>query len=148
MRTDGYGQIGVGNKVLASHRVAYQLENGPIPPGMVVCHKCDNQLCVNPEHLYLDTQVENIRDMVTKKRNFRPFGNINGMRKHPDRVPRGEKHGQSKITQKEASEIREIRTSKGWTIRRLAKFFDISPSTVRDILNGKTWRGVPNGKEV
>lgn len=58
---------GKWTKVYA-HRVAYQEAHGPIPEGMLVCHTCDNPPCINPEHLFLGTQVDNMQDMATKGR--------------------------------------------------------------------------------
>lgn len=68
--TNGYGQIGSGGRgrPLLSHRVSWQLTNGDIPAGMVVCHKCDNPLCCNPAHLFLGTQADNLKDMTDKGR--------------------------------------------------------------------------------
>lgn len=71
-RTEGgYGQIreaGVGSKLLAAHRAAFTLWLGPIPPSMLVCHRCDNPPCFNPEHLFLGTALDNWLDCVEKGR--------------------------------------------------------------------------------
>jgi HNH endonuclease len=71
----GYGQMGtevVANKrhMSYAHRIAWALRNGDIPPKMVVCHKCDNPLCVNIDHLFLGTYKQNTLDMVKKRRHY------------------------------------------------------------------------------
>ena len=63
-----YGFIGVPKGMEQAHRVSYRLNNGPIPPGMCVCHECDQPLCVNPEHLWLGTRKDNNDDKMKKGR--------------------------------------------------------------------------------
>lgn len=62
LHTAGYGQFTVGRKPRRAHRVSYELHNGPIPPGVLVLHSCDNRLCVNPTHLHLGNQALNAQE--------------------------------------------------------------------------------------
>lgn len=69
---NGYGQVGFNGHVRLAHRVAYTLAFGIIPEGMDVLHHCDNPSCVRPDHLFLGTQLDNIRDRDTKGRGVVP----------------------------------------------------------------------------
>jgi hypothetical protein len=64
----GYGQMYFMGKTCRAHRIAYQLENGPIPDGLLVCHFCDNPSCCNPWHLVTATAKQNTEDMIYKGR--------------------------------------------------------------------------------
>jgi hypothetical protein len=64
----GYGQIKVNYQNRKAHRVAWELAHGPIPDGLVVCHRCDNPPCCNVDHLFLGTHSDNTRDMHAKGR--------------------------------------------------------------------------------
>lgn len=69
----GYGQLSqTCGRPVKAHRVSYELSCGPIPQGMHVCHHCDVRSCVNPDHLFLGTQADNMLDMKKKGRAFRP----------------------------------------------------------------------------
>lgn len=64
-----YGHILLNGHMTRAHRISYYIQNGVIPDGGVICHSCDNTLCVNPSHLWLGTQRDNMRDMISKGRN-------------------------------------------------------------------------------
>lgn len=88
---DGYGQVNIGHRMMGAHRVSWEIKHGPIPEDLQVLHKCDNPSCINPEHLFLGTQTENIADMNAKGR----------------QVPsRGARNGRAKLTDDQVREIR------------------------------------------
>ena len=73
-RNSGYGRIGYNGKVVSAHRLSWIIHNGPIPEGKWILHKCDNKLCVNPNHLYAGTPGDNNYD--TAKRTSPKSGRI------------------------------------------------------------------------
>jgi hypothetical protein len=85
----GYGRIRVGNLTTTAHRVSYKLYVADIPDGMIVCHRCDNPPCVNPDHLFVGTHGDNMKDKVQKGRLKKSFGARNGSTKlNEDQVRR------------------------------------------------------------
>ncbi len=120
-----YGQISIGGhqgKPLLAHRASWEIAYGPIPNTMQVLHRCDNGRCVNPDHLFLGTQMDNIHDMMAKGRD--------GFR--------GERHGAAKLTE---AQVREILTSTE-TGRSIYRRTGISWKTISDIRRRVSWRHV------
>lgn len=74
----GYGQIWLDHTSNKAHRIAYHLYKGELPKELLVRHKCDNRLCVNPEHLELGTHQDNSQDAVSRGRQTKVFGSVNG----------------------------------------------------------------------
>jgi hypothetical protein len=72
LNNKGYGKLCVNGKQIFAHRASYALHVGPIPPGSVICHLCDNPRCVNPDHLFAGTMLDNTRDMIAKGRAVHP----------------------------------------------------------------------------
>ena len=66
----GYGRFSVGGHLIKATRYAWEQANGPIPNGMLVCHRCDNPPCVNPRHLFIGSMLDNMRDQGAKGRNY------------------------------------------------------------------------------
>ena len=124
--SSGYGRISAFGKVMTTHRVSYLLHKGEIPESVCVCHTCDNRLCVNPDHLWLGSQSENLKDAVKKGRMYRPD-------------TRGFRNGNTKLTTKDVSQIR-ILVAAGDLKYIVAKKFNVSPSTVTNLINFNTWK--------
>jgi hypothetical protein len=125
----GYGRLMLKGKVVMAHRASYECFIGPIPPGMSVCHGCDVRACVNPDHLWLGTQAENIKDMDNK-----------GRRRSRD--SRGEKSGLAKLTDEKVLEIRARHAVGGVSQAGLSKEFGISKALTCLIINRQRWRHI------
>jgi len=127
-QSNGYGRIYFSGKYDGAHRVSLMLAGIDVPPDACVCHKCDNKLCVNPAHLFVGTQSDNIKDMYEKGRGS--FEN----------QPRGESHGRSKLTEES---VKRIRGCDGLLTRdSIARMFGVSVPTVADIINRRKWKHV------
>ena len=117
----GYGALRHNGRTVYAHRLSYELHKGPIPAGLNVCHECDNRACVNPKHLFLGTDADNVADKVAK-----------------GRQQRGETSPMSKLTTEDVLAIRAA-TSPQWEI---AKAFGISQQQVSSIKTRRRWRHV------
>ncbi len=129
----GYGKFNIRGKHVIAHRYSYELYKEKIPPGMLICHKCDNKLCVNPDHLWIGTQKENINDAKKKGR----LPNLKGIRKPLCCV--GENHYLSKLKNKDIFEIKRLYKS-GVSGYRLHKMYNVTKKCISDILKNKTWK--------
>lgn len=120
----GYGALQISKSIgpRSAHRVSWEVNRGPIPAGVYVLHKCDNRKCVNPAHLFLGTQAENMRDMVSKGRSLR-----------------GEKCGRRKLNAVQVDEIR-LHTLLKVPQKDIAAKYGITRENVRLITNGKYWK--------
>lgn len=113
----GYGMFKDGGKNKVAHRVSWELHRGLIPAGMDVLHKCDVRCCVNPDHLFLGTALDNARDMIAKGRH-RFVG-----------PPRGEKNPRTKLSDAQVDEMRAVREERGLSYKALAAMFGVTAMT-------------------
>ena len=132
----GYGTLTLGGRTSSAHRLSYILAHGPIPAGLHVCHRCDNPPCVNPAHLYLGTNAQNMRDAV--RNGLMASGERHGLAKYPERRPRGAGHGMAKLTEADVLAIRQ-RHQGGETQMALATAYRVSFQTIHLIVRRKRW---------
>lgn len=116
----GYGKVVIRQIIFLAHRMSYVLTNGQIPRGLCVCHHCDVRSCVNPNHLWLGTNLDNARDMVAKGRS-----------------PKGEACGWSKLSEAQVLEI--VRRYENETASSLAEEFGVSMGAIFSIVGGHNW---------
>jgi hypothetical protein len=126
---DGYGLIGhkPGRR---TNRVSWSLFNGEIPGNKLVLHKCDERCCVNPEHLFLGTHLDNVRDMIQKERAKFP------------RKMYGEENPISVLCENTVREIRLAYRRGKVGYKTLANKFGVSPSSISRVVKNETWRMV------
>jgi hypothetical protein len=124
----GYGSFGDGERIDRSHRVSYRMAYGPLVPGQVVCHRCDNPPCVNPAHLFAGSALDNARDKVGKGRSG----------------PRlmGEAHLSAKLTAEQVVAIRE-RLAAGESQSALAREHGVTVQSIHAIAHYRSWRDLP-----
>lgn len=113
--SDGYGMINFQGKTFLAHRASWEFYKSEIPKKMLVCHKCDQPSCINPEHLFLGTQAENMFDMKIKNR-----------RKN---ICCDENNGRAKLTKEKAMLIRKRKEQK-IPVAIIANEFDVAKTTI------------------
>lgn len=122
----GYGEIKVDGRMEKAHRQAFLLRRGPIPQGMHVLHRCDNPPCVNPDHLFLGTNDDNVADRTAKGRSARNVGAAAST---------------AKLTEDDVRQIRRMATL-GMTNLEIAEAFPVNDRSISNIIRNKTWSHV------
>ena len=136
----GYGRVSCGREFnnMRAHRLSWAIVNGPIPEDMCICHSCDNPSCINPDHLFLGTKLDNTADMVSKGRHFTPFKEINRVKENPELAARGEANGNSILTE---DIVRQIRSFPGG-LDETAEKFGIGRTTAWRVKTYRSWKHV------
>jgi hypothetical protein len=129
--SSGYGSYGAPQGTVSTHRYAYALTYGPIDSKLLVCHRCDVKLCVNPSHLFLGTHADNALDYFDKG-----FIRISKPRKQ-----NGEANSNSRLTHTQVLAIRAL-CDAGIQQKDVARQFGIDPSNVSNIVSRKTWKHI------
>lgn len=119
----GYGMLHVRGRSMRAHRYSYQLTTGPLTPGVIIRHRCDNPPCANPSHLEPGTRADNNRDRDSRGRQV---------------ALRGEAHGNSKLTTVQVASIR-AEAAAGERKVTLAERYGISEGHVYQIIKGRCW---------
>ena len=120
----GYGHFNMNKTMKLAHRLSYEYHNKcKIQEGMCILHICDNPECTNPNHLKEGTQLENIADKINK-----------------NRQNKGEQHRSAKLTNEKVKEIRVKYSNGNITHMKLAKEYQVSQSTITQVLNNKYWK--------
>lgn len=119
----GYGRTFVDGRAVSAHRRAYELTYGPIPPGLFVCHRCDNRACARPDHLFLGTPADNLADMVAKGRSLA-----------------GERNPHAKLTAEAVRSIRTRYAAGGITQLQLANEYGVAEANVWNVVHGQSWK--------
>ena len=125
----GYGTYYFKGKNRRAHRVSYELMNGKIPKGQHILHHCDNPPCVNPRHLWSGTTLDNMQDAAQKGRM--------GKTSQP-----GEEHPNSKLTESQVLEIRDLFARGIYNQGMLGKLFGVSQMQISNIVLRKHWRHI------
>jgi len=135
-RKFGYGRMKSNGHILVTHRISWEIHNGPIPKGLCVLHRCDNPACVNPAHLFLGTKSENNLDRDSKNRQAKD--GRSGVRLHPECLLRGILNPMSKLTPSDVAEIRQ-RYASGETQTSIAKDFPVCQAHISKIVRKVWW---------
>lgn len=130
MQEIGYGQFRLSGRIRKAHQIAYEIFWGPIPPGLLVCHTCDNRKCCNPFHLFTGTHADNSADMVAKNRANRT-----------DQL-RGAAHPFAKLNRRQVRAIRQRYVPHKVTRAMLARQYGVSDSVIDSIIQNETYKDI------
>lgn len=151
----GYGRFQFKGECFRAHRIAFLIANGICPSNLHVLHKCDNRGCMNPSHLFLGTDIDNINDRVAKDRSAK--GAKHGSSTKPMSTPRGERHAfvknpslhvrgenvtLAKLNATKVKEIRHLRATTSLTLRELGRMFGVNGTIISKVALRQTWKHI------
>ena len=125
-KSNGRARISIGSKSYLAARVSYLVFKLKPIGGFLVCHTCDNVLCVNPSHLWLGTNADNSADMVTRGRSLRQAGELNNA---------------ARLNDSSVLQIKHL-IKCGYLQKDVAEMFNVSKGTINHIVQGRTWRHI------
>lgn len=138
----GYGMMGVSTDAILVHRYSWMHHYGEIPDGLIVCHKCDNPSCANPEHLFLGTHKDNVHDKISKGRDNYRRKTLRAKRVPKVKEPsKARSRSDTKLTPGQVKEIKFLLRG-GVKQAHVAKKFSVSRTTILFIKQGKMWRHI------
>lgn len=138
----GYGTVSISGSMYKAHRIAYYISSGKDPKGKLICHTCDNRKCVNPSHLFTGTHYDNNMDAWRKGRQVAKRGDENGSRLHPEKVPKGERCGSSKLKEADVRRIRAVCDGNCVSYNKLSTELNVGESTIRRIFKKQSWKHI------
>lgn len=124
---NGYGRLSANGHTYRAHRVAYEVSVGAVPDGMCICHKCDNRICVRPDHLFLGTDIDNIQDRNQKGRQCKGSG-----------------HHSTKLSEEDVIYIRTVYKPHHpkCGASALARMYGVTHHAVLCVISGRSWSHV------
>jgi hypothetical protein len=120
-KDSGYGRLDINKKTYVAHRLSWTLFKGKIPKGSLICHKCDNRSCINPDHLFVGTYKDNMQDCLKKNR--------------------FESRATAKLKKEEVLKIRRLADA-GASRAGLARRFNVSRTLIHQIISRKIWNHI------
>jgi endogenous inhibitor of DNA gyrase (YacG/DUF329 family) len=123
LNNGGYGSIRYEGKVWIAHRLAFEIFVGQIPPGALICHRCDVRACINPAHLFVGSARDNSSDMTAK-----------------GRQANGDRSGAAKLTAAQVIAIRSAYLDRTLSQGELSASYGVSRITISNIIHRQTWR--------
>jgi hypothetical protein len=139
---NGYGKLTKNKKTWLAHRYSYYLKHGEMQNDFHVCHKCDNRICVNPDHLFLGTRKDNMQDMINKNRHNFSGLRTNGFQKKATlNVLRGEANKNSKLKESDVVDIIAMYKN-GYKQTEISKKYGLRQGYVSKIVRGLFWKHV------